>query len=265
MAISLKNKIVFITGASSGMGYACAEHFAKKGAKLIIAARRFDRLVQLAQTLELNYNTHVLPLALDVSNHSAVSQAIENLENEWKNIDILINNAGISLSSDKLQDTAIEKWDAMIKTNVNGLLYVTKAILPTMLVKNSGHIINIGSLTAHYVFAGSNIYAATKHAVKAITQALRVDLLGTNIRVSQIDPGATETEFSFIRWGDENKAKAFYKKMKALEAADIAQAIIFCATRNRKINIDSLIINNIDMAGTYHAHADKENHSTIFD
>jgi len=256
MAISLQDKIILITGASSGIGAACAECFASEGANVIIAARRLNRLTELAAKLEKKYNVDVLPIELDVTDSKAVANVIALLDEKWRNIDILINNAGVSLSSDKFQDTPVDKWDIMIDTNLKGLLYITKAILPNMLFRNTGHIINIGSLTAHYIFSQSNIYAATKQAVKAITQILRIDLLGTPIRVSQVDPGATETEFSEVRWGDKSRAKAFYDKMIALSPLDIAEAVVFCATRNPHVNIDDIIVNNIDMAGTYHVHND---------
>jgi 3-hydroxy acid dehydrogenase / malonic semialdehyde reductase len=259
---SLKNKIVLVTGASSGIGAACAECFAKEKANVIIVARREDRLVQLAKKLKRENGVKVLSLKLDVANASAVAQKISSLNNEWQNIDILVNNAGCSLSSDTILEMPIAKLDAVIDTNIKGLLYVTKSVLPLMLKRKVGHIINIGSLVAHYVFSNSNVYSPSKHAVKAITQMLRIDLLGTPIRVSQVDPGATRTEFSEVRWGDKERAKAFYDKMVALEPIDIAETIIFCATRKPHVNIDDIIVNNIDMAGTYSA---KKGSGNIFD
>lgn len=260
---SLKNKIVLITGASSGIGAACAECFAKEKAKIIIAARRKAKLLQLAKKLEEDNGVKVLPLELDVTDSSAVAQKISSLSDEWRNIDILVNNAGCSLSSETIFDMPIDKIDAVIDTNIKGLLYVSKSVLAIMLKRNIGHIINIGSLVAHYVFSNSNVYSPSKHAVKAITQMLRIDLLGTPIRVSQVDPGATRTEFSEVRWGDKERAKAFYDKMIALEPMDIAEAVIFCATRKPHINIDDIVVNNIDMAGTYSAQ--KKVGGSIFD
>lgn len=262
---SLKNKIVFITGASSGIGEAAAECFAKEGANLIITARRKERLFALAEKLSTSCNVRVLPAELDVSDRDAVNRVFSVLDKEWRNIDIIINNAGISLSSKKIQDTPIEKLEKMIDTNIKGLLYITKAILPIMLERNSGHIINIGSLASHYIYAGANVYAATKHAVKAISEMLRVDLLGTPIKVSQVDPGATKTEFSEVRWGSKERSDAFYKKMHALSATDIAEAIIFCATRNPNVNIDDIIVNNIDMAGTYNAFSGDNESRSFFE
>ncbi len=264
MALEIKNKIVFITGASSGIGAACAECFAKEGANLIITARRIGILEKLAKKLMGKYSINVLAKELDVSKKNDVDKVISSLDESWNKIDILINNAGVSLSSEKLQDTPVEKWDQMIDVNIKGLLYVTKAILPSMLERNTGHILNIGSLASHYIFAGANIYAATKQAVKAISQTLRIDLLGTPIRVSQIDPGATKTELSEVRWGDKKKAEAFYEKMIPLDPMDIAEAVLFCATRKPHINIDDIIVNNIDMAGTYNAHKGGKS-SSMFD
>jgi NADP-dependent 3-hydroxy acid dehydrogenase YdfG len=248
----LKNKIVLITGASSGIGEATAECFAAEGANVIVAARRKDRLIVLANKLQKTYGVNALPLELDVTDSKAVMQKIASLDDEWKDIDILVNNAGASLSSDKIVDMPIEKIDYVVDLNVKGLLYVTKAVLPNMLKRNIGHIINIGSLVGHYVFAGANVYSPAKHAVKAITQMLRIDLLGTPIRISQVDPGATKTEFSNNRW-DEARVKEFYDNMIVLEPMDIAEAVIFCATRKPHINIDDIIVNNIDAAGTYRA------------
>jgi 3-hydroxy acid dehydrogenase / malonic semialdehyde reductase len=197
---------------------------------------------------------------MDITNASIVAQKISSLTDKWQNIDILINNAGCTLSSDTILNTPIEKLDTVIDTNIKGLIYVTKSILPIMLKRNIGHIINIGSLVAHYVFSNSNVYSPAKHAVKAITQMFRIDLLGTPIRISQVDPGTTRTELSEVRWGDKERAKKFYDKVIALDPMDIAEAVVFCATRKPHVNIDDIIVNNIDMAGTYSA-----NKGNIFD
>jgi len=246
----MKNKTVFITGASSGIGSACAEYFAKEGANLILAARRLDRLKQKAKQLKTDYQVDVLSMRLDVCNKNEVNEVISSLEGIWSDIDILINNAGMSLSSEKLQDVPVEMLDKVINVNIKGLLYVTKAILPGMLSRKSGHIINIGSLASHFIYPGGNIYVPTKHAVKAISQMLRVDLLGTPIRVTQVDPGVTQTEFSDARWGKQ-KAKEFYSKRISLKPSDIAEAVLFCASRDSYINVDDIVVNTIDMAGCY--------------
>lgn len=263
MSINLKNKIVFITGASAGIGYACAEGFAEQGANLIITARRLDRLEALAAKLQQQYKINVLPLQLDVSDKVAVKTLVTGLDEKWQAIDVLINNAGVSLSTESFKDVAIEKFDQMIDVNVKGLLYVTKAILPLMLERNNGHIINIGSVASHYIYPGGNVYPATKHALKAISQILRIDLLGTAIRVTQVDPGATETELAEMRW-DKERVKKYYEKMIPLQSVDIAESVIFCSTRDYHINIDNIIVNNIDMAGCYNAHKGSGNNS-LFD
>lgn len=239
---NLKNKIVFITGASSGIGRACAEQLAALGAKLILTARRITRITQLAADLNKQYGIAALPLQLDVRDPNQVKQVIENLANEWKNIDILINNAGLALATDSTQEGDINNWDTMIDTNIKGLLYVTRAILPGMIARNSGHIINIGSIAGREYYPGGNVYAATKFAVNAISKSLRIDLLGTAIRASEVAPGAVETEFSEVRWKDKERAKEFYSNFTPLTAEDIADAVIYCATRKPHVNIAEILV-----------------------
>lgn len=238
MLTNLKNKIIFITGASSGIGEACARHFAEQGAKLILTARRIERLEKLASELK----TAVLSLQLDVQDKNAVSDVINNLSPEWRNIDILVNNAGLALDSLPLQSGNIENWETMIQTNVNGLLYVTRAIVPGMIERKTGHIVNIGSVAGHDAYANGNVYSATKSAVRAISKSLRIDLLGKNIRVTEIAPGATNTEFSTVRWKDKQRADDFYKDFDPLVADDIADAIIYCVTRPQHMNIAELVV-----------------------
>lgn len=237
-----KDKIVFVTGASSGIGQSCAEQFAALGARLIITARRIERLTDLKNKLTSQYDTEVLPLALDVQNHEAVKNTIATLPAAWKNIDILINNAGLALGTDLLQESEPENWDTMIDTNVKGLLYVTRAIIPQMIERKAGHIINIGSVAGHTYYRGGNIYCATKHAVKAITRCLRIDLGGTAVRVSEVDPGATQTEFSEVRWKDKERADAFYANFKPLTPDDIARSVVFCAIQPSHVNIVEVMI-----------------------
>jgi len=239
---TLKNKIVFITGASSGIGKACAEQFAVLGCNLIITARRIERLKELTNTLQQQYGVKVLPVQLDVRHNQDVKNVIEELPGEWKNIDILVNNAGLALALDPIQTGDPQNWDTMIDTNIKGLLYVTRAILPGMLERKAGHIINIGSIAGRGYYAGGNVYSATKHAVKAITKNLRIDLLGKPIRVSEIAPGAVETEFSEVRWNDKEKAKQFYADFTPLVADDIADAVIYCATRKPHVNVEEVSV-----------------------
>lgn len=238
----IKGQTVFITGSSSGIGKACAEQFAALGVHLIITARREDLLQTLAQTLSSEYGISCIPIQLDVRNYEDVQKVANKLEKEKIDIDILVNNAGLALAYDKIQEGKASNWDIMIDTNVKGLLYVTQALLPFMLKKDHGHIINIGSISGHGCYASGNVYCATKHAVRALSQSLRLDLMGTSIRVSEIDPGAVETEFSEIRFQDKNKAKKVYEGFQPLVAEDIADAVLYCATRPMHVNVSELVV-----------------------
>jgi serine 3-dehydrogenase len=245
----LKDKIVLITGASSGIGQASAVEFAKFGAKLILAARRKDRLDTLAAKLSKEHNSEVLTISLDVRDQKMVQKAIEGLPEEWSGIDILINNAGLARGLDKIHQADISNWDEMIDTNIKGLLYVTRAVMPGMVKRNAGHIVNIGSIAGHEVYPNGNVYNATKHAVKALNKAMRMDAFGTNIRVTSIDPGFVETEFSLIRFqGDGERAQKVYQGMRPLTAQDIAEAIIWSCARPAHVNIESMIIMPTDQA-----------------
>ncbi len=235
---NIKNKIAFITGASSGFGMACATLFAENGAKLIIAARRIEKLKTLAKELKSKYKTEVLPIELDVRKNKMVESVIKGLPARWKAIDILINNAGLSRGLDKLHEGEIHDWEEMIDTNVKGLLYVSRAVIPLMVKRNKGHIINIGSIAGHEVYPKGNVYCASKHAVDAITKGMRADLVDTNIRVSTIDPGLAETEFSLVRFrGNAKRAKSVYEGIKPLTAEDVADAVFYAATRRENFVI----------------------------
>lgn len=245
----LKNKIVLITGASSGIGAASAKQFAKLGAKLLLAARRLPLIQKLADELHTAYGTTIYPFQLDVRLPAQVKEVINELPSEWKKIDVLLNNAGLAAGLDPLPEGHLEDWENMINTNVKGLLYVTQAVLPTMLHHNEGHIINIGSIAGHEIYPKGAVYCATKAAVKTLTQGLRMDLLGTPIRVSTVDPGAVQTQFSEVRFkGDSQRAKAVYEGMQPLTPDDIADAIIYCATRPPHVNISEIIIMPTDQA-----------------
>lgn len=254
--LSLKTKTVFITGASSGIGAACAKQFAKHGANLILTARRVDRLENLAKELRDKYQVRIITIQLDVRDKEQVLDKIKTLASEWQNIDILVNNAGLALSTDKMQDAKLENWDTMIDTNIRGLLYVTHSILPMMIARNQGHIINIGSVAGHEYYPAGNIYSATKHAVKAISKSLKIDLLGTPIRVTEVSPGAVETEFSEIRWQDKERAKNFYKDFQPLTGDDIADTVLYCATRPAHVNIAEMIVLPVAQASANHLHRD---------
>lgn len=251
---SLKNKIVFITGSSSGIGEACAKQFAEQGAKLILTARRIERIEKLASELKQKYSADVLIMHLDVRDKNQINQVIQQLPNAWQNIDILINNAGLALSTDKIQDGDPDNWDTMIDTNIRGLLYVTKTILPGMIARNRGHIVNIGSVAGYECYPAGNVYSATKHAVKAISKSMRIDLLGTAIRVSEVDPGAVHTEFSEVRWKDKKRSDEFYSTFTPLVADDIADAVLYCVTRKPHVNVSEIMVQSIDQASANHIH-----------
>lgn len=238
----IKGKTALITGASSGIGKACAEQFAIHGVNLVITARREERLVTLAKELADLHGITCRPIVLDVRDNDQVQATFNELQSAGTSIDILLNNAGLALATDKIQDADIHNWDVMIDTNVKGLLYVTKAALPFMLKNNRGHIINIGSIAGHACYSAGNVYCATKYAVRALSQSMRLDLLGTKIRVSEIAPGAVETEFSQVRWNDKTRAKKFYEGFQPLTAEDIADAVLYCATRPEHVNVSELVI-----------------------
>ena len=243
MAISLTNKIVLITGASSGIGEACAQVFAEAGAKLILAARRRDRLEALAKNLQAEHGTESLIIQLDVRDRSQVEQVIQDLPTEWQSIEVLVNNAGLSRGLDKLYEGLVEDWEEMIDTNVKGLLYLTRTVVPGMVERKLGHVINIGSIAGHQTYPNGNVYCGTKAAVRAITEGLKQDLLGTPIRVSAVDPGLVETEFSDVRFhGDTEKAKTVYATTVPLQAIDIAEVVLFCATRPAHVNLSEALV-----------------------
>lgn len=240
---SLKDKIVFITGATSGIGKACAEEFARAGSNLILSARRIDLLNSITEELKKEFGVKVFSFQLDVRDRAAVESAVASLPEEWKNIDILINNAGLAIGMNKFYEDNPDNWEPMIDTNIKGLLYVSRAIVPLMVKRNSGHIINLGSIAGHEAYPKGSVYCATKHAVDAITQSLRMDLVETKIRVSSIDPGMVETNFSVIRFeGDTEKAKNVYKGLDPLTGKDIAETIVFMASRPPHVVIADVII-----------------------
>lgn len=240
--ISIEGQTALITGASSGIGKACAELFALRKVNLVLGARRIERLEALKEKLSSQYGIKVKVFPLDVQDSNQVDALFSHLQKEHIAVDILINNAGLALSTDKMQEGNISNWDTMIDTNIKGLLYMTRAALPSMIKKNQGHIVNIGSTAGHTTYPGGNIYSATKHAVRAISESLRIDLLGSKIRVSEIDPGAVHTEFSEVRWNDKEKAKKLYEGFIPLSGEDIADAILYCLTRPLHVNVSEIII-----------------------
>ncbi len=239
----LHKKIVFITGATSGIGKACALAFAEQGAKIIISGRRSKLLEELEERIKAEFKVDVYSFKMDVTKRAEVELAIKSLPEEWKAIDILINNAGLAKGMNKIYEDHIDNWEEMINTNVKGLLYVTREIIPGMVERKSGHVINIGSTAGHEVYPKGHVYCATKHAVNAITKSLRIDVVDKNIKVSTVDPGAVETNFSNIRFsGDKEKAKNVYRGLTPLVAEDIADAVLFCATRPAHANIAEIIM-----------------------
>jgi len=247
----LNGKITFITGASSGIGKACAEVFAKEKSHLILSARRIEKLKSLANRLEKAHGIKIKCVKLDVRNYHEVKRMIDSLDNNWKKIDILINNAGLSRGLDKIHEGKKEDWDEMIDTNVKGLAYVTRHVLPLMVNRKKGHIINIGSTAGHDVYPAGNVYAATKFAVKALSQSTRYDVLDKGIKVTSVDPGMVETEFSLVRFrGDKERAKKVYTGIKPLSPNDVAETVLFCATRPQNVNINQVILTPLAQASS---------------
>jgi serine 3-dehydrogenase len=247
----LKNKIVFITGASSGIGRACAEEFAKAGSNLILCARRIERLIELKKSLVKKYKIKILVAQLDVGKLHDVKKIISSLPAQWKQIDILLNNAGLARGLNKVHEADITHWEEMIDTNIKGLLYVTRTILPLMIERKHGHVINIGSTAGHEIYPMGNVYCATKFAVKAITQSIRVDVLDKNIKVTSVDPGMVMTEFAKVRFsGDENRANKVYEGITPLSPQDVAEAVVFSATRPDNVNINEIILTPICQASS---------------
>ena len=250
------SKIILITGASSGFGKAIAEKFAAGGWNLILTARRKEKLEAVAKDMETKYGVKTLSLIFDVRNKEAVFQQLGNLPTTWQAIDILVNNAGLALGRDSFENANIEDWETMIDTNVKGLLYCSKALLP-YLIKQQGHIINIGSTAGKEVYKDGNVYCASKHAVDAITKAQRIDLLQYKIKVTAIHPGAVETDFSLVRFkGDAAKAKAVYNGYEPLKAEDIADTAWYVANVPKHVCINDVVMTCVAQANSMYLHKD---------
>lgn len=247
----LENQTVMITGASSGIGRACAYAFAGQGCRLILAARRLESLQEVAADLPVE--SHLL--RLDVRDREAVNSAIEGLPSPWRDIDILVNNAGLSRGLDPLHAGDHRDWDEMIDTNIKGLLWVSRAVIPGMVTRDRGHVINIGSIAGHEVYPSGNVYCATKYAVKALNKGMQIDLKGTMVRVTGVDPGMVETEFSRVRFrNDDARADAVYRNFPPLQPEDIADSVVYCATRPPHVNISEMIIWPTDQRGATVSH-----------
>ena len=250
-----QGKTVLITGASAGIGEACALRFAAEGARLLLAARREDRLRALQSRLQSAGAEEVAALTLDVRSQQQVHAAIEALPAAWQAIDILINNAGLSRGLDKLHEGSIADWEEMIDTNVKGLLYVTRAVVPGMVARGRGHVVNIGSTAGRVTYPGGAVYCATKAAENRISEGLRMDLLGTPVRVTSVDPGMAETEFSRVRFhGDEHRAAAVYAGMTPLTADDVAEAVLWATSRPAHVNVAEILLTGIDQANSILVH-----------
>ena len=255
----LKNKTALITGATSGIGLACAEAFAAKGCGLILAARRMELLEKKAGELRKTYGVPVHVYKLDVRDRGAVSAFGEELANKGLVPDILLNNAGLARGLSKIHEGNLDEWDEMLDTNVKGLLYVTRAVLPLMVARNYGHVINIGSLAGHIVYPSGNVYNATKFAVTALSQAINLDLAGTKLRATVIDPEMVKTNFSSVRFGgDEARAEAVYDGLTPLSAKDISDTILYVLEAPDHVNIQSLLIMPTDQRNPYVVHRVKK-------
>ena len=250
-------KIALITGATAGIGEACARLFASQSYDLILTGRRKDRLDHLSAELSSSFNVQVRTIELDVRNKKDVESQLQALPEEWKQVDVLINNAGLSQGLDPIHEGNTDDWDTMIDTNVKGLLYITRAVSPWMVKRKQGHIVNLGSIAGKETYANGNVYCATKHAVDSLNKGMRIDLLPYGIRVTGIHPGAVETEFSEVRFkGDTERAKKVYQGYEPLVASDIANAIWYAVSAPAHVNINDLVIMPKAQAGAYYWHKD---------
>jgi NADP-dependent 3-hydroxy acid dehydrogenase YdfG len=249
--MKLKGKIVLVTGASSGIGAATALAFAAEGARLLLAARREDKLAKVAAAVTERGAEAVHTISLDVRDRKAVQKAIDALPAEWAAIDILVNNAGLSRGLEKLYQGKTEDWEEMIDTNVKGLLYVTRAVVPGMVERSRGHVINLGSTAGELTYPGGAVYCATKAAERAINDGLRQDVLGTPIRVTTVDPGMVMTDFSLVRFhGDQERAASVYKNIQPLNAEDVAEVIVWAASRPEHVNIARVLLTPVQQANS---------------
>ena len=254
------NKIVLITGATSGFGKACAEKFSANGYNLIITGRREDRIEKIRKELEEKYSVKVLSLVFDVQDKKAVFDTLQNIPDSWKQIDVLINNAGLALGRDFFEEAELGDWETMIDTNVKGVLYVTRAILPFMIARKKGHIINLGSVAGKEVYEKGNVYCASKHALDAISKSMRIDLLRHQIKVTAVHPGAAETEFSLVRFKQNaDQAKKIYDGYQPLVAEDIADIIFYCASTPAHVCINDLVVTPVAQANSFYLHKSAPN------
>ncbi len=251
----LKDRVVFVTGASSGIGAACAREFARYGARLLVAARRLDRLAALQEELLDLGAPAARAEQLDVRDAEAVARLVQDLPEEWQEVEVLVNNAGLSRGLSPLHEGLLDDWNEMIDTNVKGLLHVNRAVVPLMVRRGRGTVVHIGSIAGHEVYPGGNVYCGTKHAVRGITGALRLDLLGSGVRVCSVDPGMVETEFSEVRFhGDRERAAAVYRGTTALSAQDVAEVVYFAASRPDHVDLAEVLLLPTDQASATSVH-----------
>lgn len=237
------NRVALITGATAGIGQAIAEKLAQEGFDIIITGRRKEKLDEIAEFIRKQYTVDVLPLNFDVRKYDEVNLHIGGLDGKWRQIDVLINNAGLAVGLNPIHEGVIDDWERMIDTNIKGLLYVTRVVSPIMVERKSGHIINLSSIAGKEVYPNGNVYCATKHAVCALTKAMRLDLVQYGIRVSQLCPGAVETEFSIVRFkGNEQRANQVYKGFRPLSATDIADAIYYAVSAPSHIDVQDILV-----------------------
>lgn len=256
MPSRLADQVVFVTGASTGIGAACARAFAAEGARLLLTARRLDRMQALEPELRAAGAPDVRLIALDVREAGAVSAAVEALPEAWTAVEVLVNNAGLSRGLDKLHEGSLDDWDEMIDTNVKGVLHVDRAIVPLLVARGRGTVIHLGSIAGRQVYPGGSVYCASKHALRALNEGLRLDLLGTGVRVATVDPGMVGgTEFSQVRFhGDTERASAVYRGMTPLRPEDVAELIVYVATRPPHVNIAETVILPTDQASATNVH-----------
>ena len=247
--LSLAGNTVWITGASAGIGEACARAFAAVGANVLATARRTEKVGALAAELLKAHGVRALGAGLDVRDGAAVESFVASLEGPWAEVEVLVNNAGLARGLEPLHEGSVADWDEMIDTNVKGLLLVTRAVIPGMLARGRGHVVNIGSVAGHEVYPGGNVYCATKHAVAALTRAMQWDYVETPLRFTSVDPGLVETEFSLVRFhGDARKAKRPYEGIELLTADDVADAVLWAATRRANVNVGEIVLTPVHLA-----------------
>lgn len=252
MSYSLAGKVVFVTGASAGIGAACARGFAREGARLLLCARRVDMLNAMEQELRGLGAKDVYSFELDVQDNAKVESAIGSLPEDWKQIEVLVNNAGLSRGLTKLYLDEIQDWEEMIDTNVKGLLYVTRMVVPGMVERGSGHVISLGSIAGHMAYANGGVYCATKAAERFISDGLRIDLNGTPVRVTSVDPGMVKTDFSEVRFrGNAERAAKTYENVEPLTADDVADVIVWTSTRPRHVMIQQVVLTPVAQASPF--------------